>query len=77
MKMTGKAALMECLKAEGITNVYGNPGPIERPIMEEIVRHKELRYLMNFLMRNSKKIFLLRLQIMDLQIILLLFQINY
>ena len=40
MKMTGKAALMECLKAEGITNVYGNPGTSEDPIMEEIVRHK-------------------------------------
>ena len=46
MKMTGKAALMECLKAEGITNVYGNPGTSEGPIMEEIVRHKELRYLL-------------------------------
>ena len=46
MKMTGKKALMECIKAEGITNVYGNPGTSEGPIMEEIVRHKELRYLL-------------------------------
>ena len=44
--MTGKKALMECIKAEGITNVYGNPGTSEGPIMEEIVRHKELRYLL-------------------------------
>ena len=46
MRMTGKRALMECLKAEGITNVYGNPGTSEGPIMEEIVNHKELRYLL-------------------------------
>lgn len=46
MKMTGKKALMECIKAEGITNVYGNPGTSEGPIMEEIVRHKELKYLL-------------------------------
>ncbi|MBK90172.1 MAG: hypothetical protein CL772_03230 [Chloroflexi bacterium] len=46
MKMTGKKALMESIKAEGITNVYGNPGTSEGPIMEEIVRHKELRYLL-------------------------------
>jgi len=46
MKMTGKTALMECLKAEGITNVYGNPGTSEGPIMEEIVRHKELKYIL-------------------------------
>ncbi|NCG34709.1 MAG: hypothetical protein GWO78_01750 [Dehalococcoidales bacterium] len=44
--MTGKRALMECLKAEGIVNVYGNPGTSEGPIMEEIINHKELRYLL-------------------------------
>lgn len=46
MRMTGKRALMECLKAEGIVNVYGNPGTSEGPIMEEIINHKELRYLL-------------------------------
>ena len=53
MKMTGKAALMECLKAEGITNVYGNPGTSEGPIMEEIVRHKELKIFADFTRRCS------------------------
>ena len=46
MRMTGKRALMECLKAEGIVNVYGNPGTSEGPIMEEIINHKELRYIL-------------------------------
>ena len=46
MRMTGKRVLMECLKAEGIVNVYGNPGTSEGPIMEEIINHKELRYLL-------------------------------
>ena len=46
MRITGKRALMECLKAEGIVNVYGNPGTSEGPLMEEIINHKELRYLL-------------------------------
>ena len=44
MKMTGKTALMEHLKSEGIKNIYGNPGTSEGPMMEEVVNHKELRY---------------------------------
>ena len=40
MRITGKKALMECLKAEGIKNIYGNPGTSEGPLMEEIINHK-------------------------------------
>ena len=46
MKMTGKTALMEHLKSEGIKNIYGNPGTSEGPMMEEVVNHKELRYFL-------------------------------
>ena len=42
MRMTGKRALMECLKAEGITNVYGNPGTSEVLLWKKLLIIKSL-----------------------------------
>ncbi len=43
-RMTGKRALMEMLKAEGVEYVFGNPGTSESAIMDELESHPELRY---------------------------------
>lgn len=45
-KMTGKRALMETLKAEGVEYIFGNPGTSETPIMDELEHHPELRYML-------------------------------
>ena len=44
--MTGKHALMEMLKAEGVKYVFGNPGTSESPIMDAIEDHPELEYVL-------------------------------
>ena len=31
VRMTGKRALMEVLRAEGVRYIFGNPGPARRP----------------------------------------------
>ena len=43
-RMTGKRALMEMLKAEGVEYVFGNPGTSETAIMDELEAHPELEY---------------------------------
>lgn len=43
-RMTGKRALMETLKAEGVEYIFGNPGTSETPIMDELEHHPELKY---------------------------------
>ncbi len=45
-RMTGKRALMEALKAEGVEYIFGNPGTSESPIMEELESHSELKYML-------------------------------
>ena len=45
-RMTGKRALMEMLKVEGIEYIFGNPGTSESPILDELERHPELRYFL-------------------------------
>lgn len=45
-KMTGKQALIEMLKAEGITHIFGNPGTSEAPIIDLLGDHPELRYFL-------------------------------
>ncbi|NQW24330.1 MAG: thiamine pyrophosphate-binding protein [SAR202 cluster bacterium] len=44
--MTGKQALIEMLKAEGITHIFGNPGTSEAPIIDLLGDHPELRYFL-------------------------------
>ena len=45
-KMTGKRALMEMLKAEGVEYIFGNPGTSETAIMDELEAHPELKYML-------------------------------
>ena len=46
VKMTGKRALMEMLKAEGVEYIFGNPGTSETAIMDELESHPELKYML-------------------------------
>jgi benzoylformate decarboxylase len=44
--MTGKRALMEMLRAEGVQHIFGNPGTSESAIMDELERYPDLKYLL-------------------------------
>ena len=44
--MTGKQALLEMLKAEGIQYIFGNPGTSEAPIIDLLGDYPEFRYIL-------------------------------
>ena len=44
--MTGRRALMEMLRVEGVDYIFGNPGTTESPIMDELERHPNLKYML-------------------------------
>ena len=44
--MTGKQALLEMLKAEGVDHIFGNPGTSEGPIIDLLGDYPELRYIL-------------------------------
>ncbi len=44
--MTGRRALMEMLKLEGVEYIFGNPGTSESPFVAELEHHPELKYLL-------------------------------
>ncbi|MAR32006.1 MAG: hypothetical protein CL884_07385 [Dehalococcoidia bacterium] len=44
--MTGKMALLEMLKAEGVTHIFGNPGTSEAPIIDMLPDYPEFTYIM-------------------------------
>ena len=44
--MTGKRALLEMLRAEGVEYIFGNPGTSESPIMDELESHPDLQYIL-------------------------------
>ncbi|MCL0044357.1 thiamine pyrophosphate-binding protein [Dehalococcoidia bacterium] len=44
--MTGKRALLEMLKAEGVTHIFGNPGTSEGPIIDMLGDYPEFRYIL-------------------------------
>jgi len=44
--MSGKQAVMEMLKAEGITHIFGNPGTSEGPLIDMLGDYPELTYFM-------------------------------
>ena len=44
-RMTGKAALMKMLVAEGVEYVFGNPGSSETPIMDALQDFPQLKYM--------------------------------
>ncbi len=44
--MTGKQALLEMLKAEGVQYIFGNPGTSEGPIIDLLADYPEFRYIL-------------------------------
>ena len=44
--MTGKRALLEMLKAEGVKYIFGNPGTSEGPIIDLLGDYPEFRYIL-------------------------------
>ena len=44
--MTGKQALLEMLKAEGVEYIFGNPGTSEAPIIDLLGDYPEIRYFL-------------------------------
>ncbi len=45
--MTGKQALLEMLKAEGVDYIFGNPGTSEGPIIDMLGDYPEFRYILS------------------------------
>ena len=44
--MSGKRALLEMLKAEGVDHIFGNPGTSEGPIIDMLGDYPEFRYIL-------------------------------
>ena len=44
--MTGKRALMEMLRSEGVEYIFGNPGTSEGPILDELENYPDIRYML-------------------------------
>ena len=44
--MTGKQALLEMLRAEGVDYIFGNPGTSEGPIIDLLGDYPDLRYVL-------------------------------
>ncbi|MGH8553416.1 MAG: thiamine pyrophosphate-binding protein, partial [Methylococcales bacterium] len=41
--ITGRAAFLKLLTAEGITHLFGNPGTTELPIMDALSHHPQIQ----------------------------------
>ena len=46
IQMTGKQALLEMLKAEGVEYIFGNPGTSEGPIIDMLGDYPEFKYIL-------------------------------
>ncbi len=46
VRMTGKRALMEVLRAEGVRYIFGNPGTSEAPIMDALEEYPDIEYML-------------------------------
>jgi benzoylformate decarboxylase len=44
--LTGRSAFLELLEDEGVTHLFGNPGTTELPIMDALVEHPDMRYVL-------------------------------
>ena len=44
--MTGKQAVLEMLKAEGVKHIFGNPGTSEAPLIDMLGDYPELQYFL-------------------------------
>lgn len=45
-RMSGKRALMEMLRAEGVRYIFGNPGTSEGPILDALEDYPDIRYML-------------------------------
>ena len=45
-RMTGKRALLEMLRAEGVKYIFGNPGTSEIPLLDALEDYPDMEYLM-------------------------------
>ena len=45
-RISGREALLEVLKQEGVTCIFGNPGSTELPLMDALPGHKEIHYFL-------------------------------
>src|ERR1700744_6801089 len=45
-RMSGKIALLELLKQEGVRMMFGNPGTTELPLMDALAAERELKYVL-------------------------------
>ena len=46
VRMSGKRALMEMLRAEGVEYIFGNPGTSEAPIMDVLEEYPDIKYML-------------------------------
>jgi benzoylformate decarboxylase len=44
--ISGKQAFLEVLRQEGVSLMFGNPGTTELPLMDALVREREIRYIL-------------------------------
>ena len=44
--ITGRSAFLELLEDEGVSHLFGNPGTTELPIMDALVEHPRMRYVL-------------------------------
>ena len=47
VRLTGKQALVEMLRAEGVSVVFGNPGTTEMPLMDALQDAPDIRYILS------------------------------
>lgn len=44
--LSGKQAILEILKQEGVEVMFGNPGTTELPLMDGLAREPNIRYIL-------------------------------
>ena len=44
--MTGKQALLEAIKMEGVDHIFGNPGTSEAPFISMLGDYPEFKYIL-------------------------------
>lgn len=44
--MSGKTALLELLKQEGVNHIFGNPGTTELPLMDALAAEQQIKYIL-------------------------------
>jgi len=44
--LSGRSAFLELLEDEGVSHLFGNPGTTELPIMDALVEHPNMRYVL-------------------------------